>query len=90
MQGEATLQQLVLICCRRLAVDVLEDEDWLCHPRKRRLRRLRAGAGDGCGAAVAGMRVLGYRADSDEAALRGAGAELIDSLEEVPRLLGLG
>jgi HAD superfamily hydrolase (TIGR01509 family) len=41
------------------------------------------------GAVAAGMRVLGYSADSDEAALRRAGAEIIDSLETVPERLGL-
>jgi hypothetical protein len=35
------------------------------------------------------MRVLGYTADSDEAALRGAGAEIIHSFDELPALLGL-
>jgi HAD superfamily hydrolase (TIGR01509 family) len=39
-------------------------------------------------AVSAGMRVLGYVADSDEAALRQAGAELMESLDELPRLLG--
>jgi HAD superfamily hydrolase (TIGR01509 family) len=37
----------------------------------------------------AGMRVLGYAADSDEQALRGAGAEVFRSLDELPALLGL-
>ncbi len=37
----------------------------------------------------AGMRVLGYVADSDEQALRGAGAEVFRSLDELPALLGL-
>ncbi len=40
-------------------------------------------------AVSAGMRALGYVADSDEAALRQAGAELMESLDELPRLLGL-
>ncbi len=40
-------------------------------------------------AVAAGMRALGYSADSDEAALRGAGAEIVSSLEHVPGLLGL-
>ncbi|MGD0455917.1 MAG: HAD-IA family hydrolase [Solirubrobacteraceae bacterium] len=40
-------------------------------------------------AVAAGMRALGYSADSDEAALRGAGAEVVSSLDEVPGLLGL-
>jgi HAD superfamily hydrolase (TIGR01509 family) len=37
----------------------------------------------------AGMRVLGLAADSEEAALRAAGAEVIDSLQELPARLGL-
>ena len=37
----------------------------------------------------AGMRVLGYAADSDEAALKAAGAEIVHSLDDVPALLGL-
>lgn len=40
-------------------------------------------------AVAAGMRVLGYAADSDEAALKGAGAEIVHSLQDVPALLGL-
>ncbi len=40
-------------------------------------------------AVAAGMRVLGYAADSDEQALRTAGAEIVHSLGEVPSLLGL-
>jgi HAD superfamily hydrolase (TIGR01509 family) len=40
-------------------------------------------------AVAAGMRVLGYSADSDETALREAGAELVASLDEVPARLGL-
>ncbi len=40
-------------------------------------------------AVAAGMRVFGYAADSDESALRGAGAEIIHSLYELPSLLGL-
>jgi HAD superfamily hydrolase (TIGR01509 family) len=40
-------------------------------------------------AVAAGMRVFGYVADSDEAALRRAGAEILRSLEELPALLGL-
>lgn len=40
-------------------------------------------------AVSAGMRVLGYVADSDEAALRQAGAEPMPSLDQLPRLLGL-
>jgi HAD superfamily hydrolase (TIGR01509 family) len=40
-------------------------------------------------AVAAGMRAIGYAADSDEAALRRAGAEIIQSLEELPVLLGL-
>jgi beta-phosphoglucomutase-like phosphatase (HAD superfamily) len=38
-------------------------------------------------AVAAGMRAIGYAADSDEQALRGAGAEIIRSLEEIPELL---
>jgi HAD superfamily hydrolase (TIGR01509 family) len=45
----------------------------------------------GVAAAVsAGMRALGYAADSDETALRRAGAEILHSLDELPALLGLG
>jgi HAD superfamily hydrolase (TIGR01509 family) len=40
-------------------------------------------------AVSAGMRVLGYAADSDEAALRRAGAEIVRSLDELPGVLGL-
>jgi HAD superfamily hydrolase (TIGR01509 family) len=40
-------------------------------------------------AVAASMRAIGYAADSDEAALRRAGAEIIQSLEELPALLGL-
>jgi HAD superfamily hydrolase (TIGR01509 family) len=40
-------------------------------------------------AVSAGMRVFGYVADSDELALREAGAEILRSLEELPPLLGL-
>ena len=40
-------------------------------------------------AVAAGMRVLGYVADSDEAAIRQAGAELMPSLDRLPRLLGI-
>lgn len=40
-------------------------------------------------AVAASMRAIGYAADSDEAALRRAGAEIIQSLEELPVLLGL-
>jgi len=39
-------------------------------------------------AAAARMRVLGYAPDSDAHALSAAGAELVMSLAEVPRLLG--
>lgn len=35
------------------------------------------------------MRVLGYAADADPHALRGAGAEIISSMSEVPAVLGL-
>jgi HAD superfamily hydrolase (TIGR01509 family) len=41
------------------------------------------------GAVSAGMRVLGYAADSDETALRDAGAETFHSLDQLPELLGL-
>jgi HAD superfamily hydrolase (TIGR01509 family) len=40
-------------------------------------------------AVSADMRVLGYAADSDEVALQHAGAELMPSLDQLPRLLGL-
>jgi HAD superfamily hydrolase (TIGR01509 family) len=40
-------------------------------------------------AVSAGMRVFGYAADSDERALRAAGAEILRSLEELPVLLGV-
>ncbi len=40
-------------------------------------------------AVAAGMRALGYVADSDERALRAAGAEVLPSLHELPELLGL-
>jgi HAD superfamily hydrolase (TIGR01509 family) len=40
-------------------------------------------------AVSAGMRALGYAADSDEAALRRAGAETLSALDELPALLGL-
>ncbi len=44
----------------------------------------------GVAAAVsAGMRALGYVADSDEEALQRAGAEVFGSLEQLPRLLRL-
>jgi HAD superfamily hydrolase (TIGR01509 family) len=38
-------------------------------------------------AVAAGMRAVGYAADSDERALRNAGAEIIRSLDELPALL---
>ena len=41
------------------------------------------------GAVAAGMRALGYAADSDAATLREAGAEVFESMEELPGLLGL-
>ncbi len=45
----------------------------------------------GVAAAVsAGMRALGYAADSDEAALRRAGAETLIALHELPAMLGIG
>jgi beta-phosphoglucomutase-like phosphatase (HAD superfamily) len=40
-------------------------------------------------AMAAGMRALGYIADSDETAMREAGAECMRSLQELPELLGL-
>jgi HAD superfamily hydrolase (TIGR01509 family) len=40
-------------------------------------------------AVAAGMRAVGYAADSDEHALRNAGAEIIRSLDGLPELLGL-
>jgi HAD superfamily hydrolase (TIGR01509 family) len=40
-------------------------------------------------AVAAGMRVLGYSADSDESALRRAGAETFTSMDQLPGLLGL-
>ncbi len=40
-------------------------------------------------AVSAGMRAFGYVADSDETALRCAGAEIFHSLDELPALLGL-
>ncbi len=40
-------------------------------------------------AVAAGMRALGYAADSDEAALRRAGAETLLALDELPAMLGL-
>jgi HAD superfamily hydrolase (TIGR01509 family) len=40
-------------------------------------------------AVCAGMRALGYAADSDAAALRRAGAETLLALEELPAMLGL-
>jgi HAD superfamily hydrolase (TIGR01509 family) len=44
----------------------------------------------GVSAAVsAGMRAFGYAADSDELALRHAGAEILRSLDELAQLLGL-
>jgi hypothetical protein len=35
------------------------------------------------------MHPLGYAADGDERALSDAGAEIVHSLDELPRLLGL-
>jgi HAD superfamily hydrolase (TIGR01509 family) len=40
-------------------------------------------------AVAAGMRAIGYAADSDELLLRNAGAEILRSLEELPAILGL-
>lgn len=39
---------------------------------------------------AAGMRVLGYGADGDGAALRAEGAEIVASMADVPARLGLG
>jgi HAD superfamily hydrolase (TIGR01509 family) len=41
-------------------------------------------------AVAAGMRALGYAADSDAAALREAGAEVFGAMEELPGVLGVG
>jgi hypothetical protein len=35
------------------------------------------------------MRAVGYVADSDEPALREAGAEIVRSLKDLPALLGI-
>ena len=40
-------------------------------------------------AIAAGMQAIGYAADSDEHALRNAGAEIIRSLDRLPEFLGL-
>jgi HAD superfamily hydrolase (TIGR01509 family) len=40
-------------------------------------------------AVAAGMRVFGYVADSDTTALRRTGAEVLESMEELPAALGL-
>jgi HAD superfamily hydrolase (TIGR01509 family) len=40
-------------------------------------------------AVAAGMRAIGYAADSDERALRNAGAEIIRSLDKLPEFLGV-
>ncbi len=40
-------------------------------------------------AVAAGMRALGYAADSDATALQQAGAEVFESMEELPAALGL-
>jgi HAD superfamily hydrolase (TIGR01509 family) len=40
-------------------------------------------------AVAAGMRALGYSADSDERLLRDAGAEVVRSLDELPARLGI-
>jgi beta-phosphoglucomutase-like phosphatase (HAD superfamily) len=40
-------------------------------------------------AVSAGMRAIGYVADSDETALRTAGAEVLRSMRELPQRLGL-
>jgi hypothetical protein len=36
------------------------------------------------------MRAFGYAADSDEEALRRAGADVFESMEELAGMLGLG
>jgi HAD superfamily hydrolase (TIGR01509 family) len=41
-------------------------------------------------AVAAGMRVFGYAADSDGSALREAGAEVFESMGDLPGLLGVG
>jgi HAD superfamily hydrolase (TIGR01509 family) len=41
-------------------------------------------------AVAAGMRVLGYAADSDATALLQAGAEVLETMEKLPGLLGFG
>ncbi len=41
-------------------------------------------------AVAAGMRVFGYTADSDRGALRRAGAQALDALDELPALVGVG
>jgi HAD superfamily hydrolase (TIGR01509 family) len=41
-------------------------------------------------AVSAGMRAFGYAADSDEASLRRAGADVFESMEELAGMLGLG
>jgi beta-phosphoglucomutase-like phosphatase (HAD superfamily) len=40
-------------------------------------------------AVAAGMRAVGYAADSNERALRNADAEIIRSLDGLPKFLGL-
>jgi HAD superfamily hydrolase (TIGR01509 family) len=41
-------------------------------------------------AVAAGMRVFGYAADSDASALREAGAEIFESMGDLPVLVGIG
>jgi len=41
-------------------------------------------------AVSAGMRAFGYAVDSDATALREAGAEVFESMEDLPGLLGVG
>jgi HAD superfamily hydrolase (TIGR01509 family) len=41
-------------------------------------------------AQAAGMRALGFVADSDESALRAAGAECLHTLDQLPERLGIG
>ncbi len=40
-------------------------------------------------AVAAGMRAVGYAADSDERALHNAGGEIVRSLDDLPKLLDL-
>ena len=40
-------------------------------------------------AVAAKMRVIGYAAEGNERELRDAGAEIVDSMEQIPALLGI-